>query len=107
MNAPASRITRRTTPLFAAGHMVPQLSKRQRRPVWEPHIHIWDIEIPTSSYPARRVRRYLRQRVFTLDFDFVRFFDQFALSESAQEFTVAGTVSKKKTGAPQGRRGRA
>ncbi|CUF10151.1 TATE DNA transposon, putative [Bodo saltans] len=72
---------------WAAAYLIPQPKKEQRRPVFEPALNRWNLaDQPQTTYPARRVRRYLRAHPYIVDFDFTQFFDQFPLAPEAQAF---------------------
>jgi integrase len=72
---------------WVTGYLIPQAKKKQRRPVWEPHLNRWGLSNqPLATYPARRTRRYLRRHRYIMDFDFCQFFDQFPLAEEAQVY---------------------
>ena len=73
---------------WAQGHLVPQLEKEELRPVFDCGINRVDSgshSKPEVSYPARRVRRYIREFGWTSDFDFHSWFDQLGLETAEAE----------------------
>ena len=79
---------------WCSGYIIPQAAKQARRPVWETHFNDDKLPEPIATYTSRRVRRYLKDHSLTVDFDFTQWFDQFALTEEAQQWWVRYRVEE-------------
>ena len=84
---------------WATGFLIPQAPKKTRRPVWETNYNRDNLPgQPQAEYTSRRVRRYLKNHPWTVDFDFTQYFDQFRLEPAAQLWCVVHYVVQEPDG---------
>lgn len=89
----ADKLEPHTGPIrgFVTGHVVFQIPKRRRRPVFKPSLNA-TTQIPPAlevHYPSRRERRWkARGMKYTLDFDMSGFFDQFGIRAEFRDYYV-------------------